>query len=158
MAKPSNAILRAREATSSCSTLPSLSTLPFRLQDGRLRHDRLIDEQRAEADRPPELALSHEWLATDQEAYAARQRFVAGFTNATMRFFKQQILTPSDASGVASQLKSTLERCDELTFDDPPAAYAISCGTKSIATIEYLRLWTACSGPGCCHWRSLDDH
>lgn len=71
-----------------------------------------------------ERSVSHEWLATGQEAHAARQRYATDFTTATVRFFKEHITTPSEASAVSSQLKSTLERCDELTFDESPAAFA----------------------------------
>lgn len=71
-----------------------------------------------------ERAVAPEWLDSGKEAYAARCRYAADFTSATLRFFKQHVATPGDANDVASFLKSTLERCDELTFDDPSAALA----------------------------------
>ncbi|MFJ5956616.1 hypothetical protein ACIQC5_11745 [Paenarthrobacter sp. NPDC092416] len=71
-----------------------------------------------------ERAVSYEWLTIGREAYVARQRYATDFTTATVRFFKQMITTPDAASDVVSQLRSALERCDELTFNDDPDAFA----------------------------------
>lgn len=86
--------------------------------------DLLINNGQKITARQWQLAISNEWLAPDQSAYASRQLFATNFTNATVQFFKDTICTPSDAKGVISQLSSTLKRCDELTFDGSPAAFA----------------------------------